>query len=431
MSRLLRNLVCVPGAAVLALATVPAASAAAAPPPRPTTTNAAKAAAGWLAQQLVHGDHLVISGFNDPGDSIGTGFALAAARVGRPTIVDVMQYVATNLDSYVDYSGQFGGPFDGGIGKAAVLAIVAGHDPNHFGGHHLLAELKAHEASDGNNKGIFSTVSTSLIAIAEARGARQDGHRFAPSRHLKHFLLMQQCRSGGFSSAVRTSAGSDCTPDVDATGYAIMALRALHHHARQINHAATWLASQRKPDGAWTVQGGENVNSTALAIAGLHIAGRSTHKSVAWLRGQQITSGPTVGAGARRGALKYQGGFDPTNSTLATNDGILGLTRADLATLTSRGATKSLPVLALARPALSKHRVARGASEHVRGTGFAASERVYVMIGSTHLGSATTNKNGSIALRVTVPTALSPGKHTLVLTGHRSRLHSRVSCTVT
>src|SRR6201999_2570350 len=225
---------------------------------------------------------------------------------------------------------------------------------------HLLTELKAHECpsgstdcTPGNNEGIFSTISTSLIVIAEARGARHDGGQFAPSDDLVHFLLDQQCDDGGFSSAVRTAGSDPCTPDVDATGYAIMALQALHGHSSAMNKAASWLVSTRKANGAWNDQGGPNTNSTALAIVGLHIAGRSTGTSESWLRRQQITTGPTVGSGATRGALKFQGKFDPTNSVLATNDGVLGLTRSSLATLSDKKTKTSLPVLALDEPTLS------------------------------------------------------------------------------
>jgi hypothetical protein len=428
LRRIAASVAAVSAAAALVLA--PPASAAATT--RATTTNPAKAAGGWLAQQLVAGTHLVFSGttFVDYGGTADLGFALAAGGVGRSTVDNATTYLARHLSDYVDYSGANGGPYDGSIGKAAVAALVDGRDPNRFGGHHLLRELKNNETSDGDNRNIFSTVSTSFIVIAEARGARHDGRRFAPSHALVKFFLAQQCGNGGFSSDIRTAAAVPCTADVDATGYALMALQALGGHADVIKHAASWLAAKRAANGSWTAQGGPDIDSTALATVGLHIAGRSTTKSLAWLKRQQVTTGPTVGAGAERGALKYFGKFDPASSIKGTSDGVLGLTLQSLATLSVKGASKSLPVLALDKATLSHPTVKRGSAEKVTGTGFAAKERVFVTVGSEQVGRHMANKDGTLVFRFTMPGGLSSGQHTVKLTGHRSDLTSKVSVTV-
>jgi hypothetical protein len=434
MSRLYRNLATGVAVALVALALAPATTASAAPP-RPTTTNIAGGAAGWLAQQLSGGTHLVFPGtkFIDYGGSADAAFALAAAHVGRATIHDVVDYLGAHLNEYADYSGAQGGPYYGSVGKAAVAALVDGRNPNNFGGHHLLAELKADECptksttmcTPGNNTGIFSSVSTSFIVIAEARGAKRDGSQFAPSANLESFFLSLQCGDGGFSSDL--PAGDPCKPDVDATGYALMALQALGGHTSQIEHAASWLVSQRNADGSWTAQGGKNIDSTALAVAGLRIAGRTTARSVSWLRNQQVTSGPTVGKGAKRGALRYQGKFDPAGSIKGTSDGILGITRSSLATLDLTAVHAGVPVLALAVPHVQHAKVHPGARETVTGKGFAAGETVQASIHSKSVRSGVANDNGTVSLTFTVPNSMANGAHTIVLTGHRSHLQSKAS----
>ena len=127
-----------------------------------------------------------------------------------------------------------------------------------------------------------------------------------------------------------------------------------------------------------------NVDSTGLAAAALKAHGADTSRSAAWLAGQQVTSGPTVGTGASRGALKYHGSFDPSASIKATADGILGLAgNGSLATLSAAGAAAGTAVLALERahprPLVRLHRHA----QTITGTGFAAGETVLGELHST------------------------------------------------
>ena len=185
---------------------------------------------------------------------------------------------------------------------------------------------------------IYSSVSESLVILAEARGAKTYGTTYAPDPAALSYFLSLQCANGGFTSA--TTRGSHCTADPDATGYAIMALRADGHRHAARARAVHWLRSTRNTDGSWTAQGVHNVDSTGLAAAALAGAGLDTTRSKKWLRSQQVTTGPTVGKGASRGALKYHGAFDPSSSIKATADGLLGMVRyGDLATLTDHRAT--------------------------------------------------------------------------------------------
>jgi hypothetical protein len=437
-----RRLLALTAAATAAALLLTGGPAAAVPAPA-TTTDPAAAAAGWLAQQFVgkDADHLVLTyggqTFADYGGTADAIFALAAAKSGKSTIGAALSYLERNADTYADISNRDGyGPYDGSLGKLALAAEVAGADPTDFDGHNLLQLLQQDECpadattcTPGAGRNIYSSVSESLIILAEARG----GGSYAPSDAAVTYFLSLQCPNGGFTDTTNAcTAGKDAS--VDETGYAVAALLALGGHEEEVRKAVTWLKGQRKADGYWVVQGGPDVDSTGLAASALNAAGVNTATSRRWLASQQVTTGPTIGAGASRGALKYQGKFDAATSVKATADGLLGMVPgASLATLTARGAKAGTSVLTLA-PATVKHTsVKQGGTQTVTGTGFSSGEHVSGVLHSTpvSLGSGTAGPTGSVAVTFTVPASLDPGQHTVTLTGRHSGLSSSVTFTVT
>ncbi|PZS35392.1 MAG: hypothetical protein DLM58_04000 [Pseudonocardiales bacterium] len=431
------------------------APASAAPAPA-TTTSPGAAAAGWLAQQFSDssnhpapdGDHFNFpnSTFYWSGLTASSIFALAATKTGGDKIDAAIAYMEQNVASDASIgNGPAPGPFDGSVATAALAAIVAGADATDFGGVDLLKTLKDDEctavsfpANDndfttptcpaigaGNNT--FSSVTESLIVTVEARA----GGAHAPSAQALDYFLSLQCADGGFTVQT-TPAG--CTSDVDATAYAAAALVALGGQQTALGKAAAWLATQRNAAGYWVAQGGPNVDSTGLAASALDAAGADTSTSRAWLASQQVSTGPTVGAGASRGALKFQGAFDASSSIKATADGLLGLVRgASLATLTSAGATPGTAVLALAAPRIASASVVQGAKQTVTGFGFSAKETVSAVLHSAtvSLGSVSANAWGTAVVTFTVPKTLAAGTHTVVLTGATSGLSSTATFTVT
>lgn len=415
-----------------------AAPAGAATPPR-TTRQPAGGAAGWLAQQF--GSHYVYPGgtYFDGGSTADSIFALAAAKAGKDKIDAAITYFAKHVSDYTSVSDTSGqpGPYDGSVAKTAVAALVAGADPTHFGGYNLLHTLEADQCTTesqpkndkdyttptcpapGAARNIYSSVSESLAILAEGRGARTYGLQYAPdAAGLKYFLSLQ-CANGGFTS--QTTGGATCASDPDSTGYAIMALQAEGHQQAALARAVHWLRTIRNADGSWTAQHVHNVDSTGLAAAALAGQGIDTHRSIAWLDSQQVTTGPTVGKGASRGALKYQGSFDASSSIKATADGLLGMVaEGSLATLTDTGAAAGTAVLALAPARVTHDVVGVGKSETVIGTGFAAGEFVRGALRASAAGSATADKNGTVRLTFTAPG--SGGRHTITLTGRSSGL---------
>lgn len=424
-------------AAVLGAGTLPAQAVT----PPPTTTDPAVGAAGWLAQQFVDGTH-----FDYPptpgyppaywGGLTASGiFALAATKTGATRIAAAADYMATQVAGDADLAGKFGGPYDGSVATAALAAIVAGKDPTSFGTVNLLKQLKddecpaaATKCTPGAAANIYSSVSESLTILAEARG----GATYAPSPDAVAYFLSLQCKDGGFTKDT-TACGSSNDSSIDETAYAAMALEALGGHQAELTAALDWLASQRAAGGYWVSQGGADVDSTGLAVAALDGAGRDVTAARSWLITQQMTTGPTVGAGASRGAIKYLGGFNAVSSIKATADALLGLApHGSLATLTSHGAIADSPVLALPAATASATRLRAGSRATVTLGGFAAGEKVTVVAHSTpqSLGTATAGRNGTASLSFTVPATLSAGQHRITLTGQTSGLSGGVTVTV-
>ena len=363
------------------------------PPPR--TSPAAPP--GWLAQQLIGGTHLDFAGtkFVDYGGSADAAFALAAAHAGRGTIHDVVDYFAAHLDDYADYSGAQGGPYYGSVGKAAVAALVDGRNPNNFGGHHLLHRAQGRRVPDQVDHRLHARQQLEHllervdVVHRDRRSPRRRSATVLSSRRRPTSRASScRCSVPTAGSAPTCRPATRASPIVDATGYALMALQALGGHAAQIKHAAAWLVSQRNARRVVELAGRQE-----------HRLHRARHRRAAispaarprsrwrWLRSQQVTSGPTVGKGAKRGALRYQGKFDPASSIKATSDGILGITRSSLATLDLTGVTRSRP-RAGAGPAAtsSTPTVQPGGTETVTGTGFARGERVVASIHSRSRG---------------------------------------------
>lgn len=463
-SRLSLRLPFLAGLAALAATALFLSSPAVAAPtaPQATTTTPAVAAAGWLAQQFVgadgkpaatgdHFDYPPTPGYPPAywaGLTASGVFALAAAKVGADKIDQVLAYMAAHAKSDANIgTGMSPGPYDGSVATYALAAEVSGSDPADFGPDHvnLLQALADDECTSvsapasatdyttptcpaaGAARNIFSSVSESLAILAQARGGQQ------PSTAAVTYFLSLQCRSGGGFTGLTTKCTDNKDASVDETAYAVMALQALGGHAAELNSAVNWLLAQRSPAGYWTAQGGPDVDSTGLAAAALDGVGKDVSSSRTWLASQQVTDGPTVGAGASRGALKFQGAFDASSSIKATADGILGLAEhASLATLTASGAATTVPVLALAAPAVASPSVRQGGAQTITGTGFAAHENVSAVLHSTPvaLGTVRADASGTVRLRFTVPRTLAAGPHTVVLTG-RSGLTSRTSFTVT
>jgi hypothetical protein len=215
-SRRVRLVAAVGAAALVPLtgtaAAAPAGTAAAAP----RTILPDDAAAGWLARQLVDGNHLETSfggtGFPDQGLTIDGVLAFTAAKVAGSAAAAATAWLALpeNIDGYTGGGGteSYAGP----TAKLMLLAEVRGANPRAFGGVNLRARLldlltPSGRFSDRSAFGDFSNAFGQSYAIVALN--RNGG---APAAAVT-FLAGQQCADGGFPSDF---GARPCAGDVDA-----------------------------------------------------------------------------------------------------------------------------------------------------------------------------------------------------------------------
>ncbi|MFK3984421.1 peptidase [Micromonospora sp. NPDC050397] len=318
-------------------------SATAAPP----TLQRGDAAAGWLARQMVDGERFEVSFdglvFPDQGLTIDAVFAFAAAKVADEHAARATAWLARPeiLSGYVGDGAVEA--YAGATAKLALAVQVRGADPATFGGVDLVARLRGLQApsgrfSDRSAYGDYSNAFSQSLALLALDRTPAGAPPVAVS-----FLAGSRCADGGYPLLFDQVP---CVSDVDATALAVQALQAT---GRPIAAAAGlgWLAGVQDADGGFVNAGGEpNANSTGLAGQALRVGGRPVAEARAkvFLLGLQIGC---PGAAADRGAIAYTpAGFDPSTAVRATAQGVLGLTGAGFADLSSAGARPAAPVLA-------------------------------------------------------------------------------------
>ncbi|WP_447008238.1 prenyltransferase/squalene oxidase repeat-containing protein [Saccharothrix isguenensis] len=340
-------------AAVAALALVPPAQGL---PDTPVTTDASEAAAGWLARQLIDGDHFAFPGttIGDQGATLDGVFALAAAGVASDSADKAMAWLA-KPEVVLDYL-HLGDPAESIAGSHAKLALavqVRGEDPTKFAGVDLIAGLTALQAPSGRfvNKSKYPDFSNGFSqAFAVLALERWEG---APEAAVG-YLVGQQCEEGGFPLLLEEAR---CAPHADATAMAVQALLALDRTdvaegrvdvAGSVAEALQWLTANQQPGGGFLddkATGEGNANSTGLAAQALRAAGRTAEadKATAFLTSLQV--GCTA-ADAERGAIALdKSGFARDTAQRASAQGILGLVGVSFADLTAEGGTAGAPVL--------------------------------------------------------------------------------------
>jgi hypothetical protein len=311
------------------------------------THNRADAAAGWLARQMVDGDHFEVDFggqiFPDQGLTVDAVFAFATAKVADDHAGRAMQWLA-RPDILTGYIGD--GAVESYAGPTAKLALavqVRGGDPASFGGADLLTRLRALQQPSGRFTdqsafGDFSNAfSQSLAILALDRTAT--GAPGAASA----FLAASRCPDGGYPVLF---AQPVCTSEVDATAMAVQALLAAGRFA-DAAPGLNWLVSVQGTDGGFaSVAGVANANSTGLAGQALRAGLRpiAAARATLFLIGLQVGCG---GAAADRGAVAFDAsGFDPATAVRATAQAILGMAGAGFPHLTAHGSRPGAPILA-------------------------------------------------------------------------------------
>lgn len=335
------------GVALLSLVLVlPAGVAAADTTP---TDDPAEVAAGWLAAALEDG--LAVSEFGpSTGVSIDALFALAAVGVAADVQAQIVGSVTADVGPYTRGEGfdADDAAYAGATAKLALGLLVAGENPRDAGGTDLIAQLLAREITDADDGivgrfadtgdfGDFSTPLTqslALLALTRAEGVNTTDDQVAA-------LRASACPDGGFPNSFDAAQEPDsCSSSADTTGFAVQALLAVGETAAA-QEAVSWLTATQAADGSFASGDGVNVNSTGLAAAAFTLVGQdaAAQAANAWILGVQA------------GCDSDQPGAIPFNAEedgfveLATAQALLGLTGANLATLSSAGSTSTVPAL--------------------------------------------------------------------------------------
>ncbi|MFJ5925661.1 prenyltransferase/squalene oxidase repeat-containing protein [Kitasatospora sp. NPDC092948] len=335
-------------------ATLPAAAPAqAAPAATATAATTATvrpdaAAAGWLARQLVDGDHFetVFDGtaYPDQGLTVDAVLAFAASHGSDRAAARATAWLA-RPENTAGYLGDgTTEAYAGATAKLLLAAEVRGENPAAFGGVDLPARLRSLQTpsgrfSDRSQWGDYSnSFGQSLAVIALVRTPAG-----APAAAVD-FLAGSQCADGGFPVSFDQGA---CTADPDATAFAVQALKATGRDAKAAA-GLNWLTAHQNADGGFAAAGAasSNANSTGLATESLLAAGRLGAGLKGWSALVKLQQGCAADP-AVRGAVAYDAtGFDPGNAARATAQAVLGLSGTPLVSLSAHGARSSAPVLA-------------------------------------------------------------------------------------
>jgi hypothetical protein len=275
-------------------------SASAATDPAPVT-----AAGSWLGGQLQANGWLLHNeewDYDNYGATIDAAIGLEAVGAPDAVISSISDAVAAQLSSYIGTGTE---EYAGATAKAAVLAQLAGDDPEAFGGVDLIDRLEGLVLENGrihdvSEWGDYESTFGQVWAVQSLDAA---GSALADST--TDFLLDQQCEAGYFrgdfsaiDAADQTCDGSAGQPSVDATALAVQSLQSQLDDtdvAGPVADAVAWLASVQNPDGSFgsdeDIPAG-NANSTGVAGYALLVSGQeeAAAKAAAWLRAHQATN---------------------------------------------------------------------------------------------------------------------------------------------
>ncbi|MFJ4594908.1 MULTISPECIES: peptidase [unclassified Kitasatospora] len=334
----------------LALATVlPAAAAAHAAPAAATSSPTVRpdaAAGGWLARQLVDGDHFesVFNGtaYPDQGLTIDAVLAFAASHSSDQAATKATAWLA-KPEVISGYLGDGTTEAYAGATAKLLLAVeVRGGNPTAFGGVDLPARLRSLQTAEGrfsdrSQWGDYSNAfgqSLAVIALHRTAGG-------APATAVD-FLANSQCADGGYPVAFGQAT---CASDPDATALAAQALAATGRTAKA-DAGLGWLTAHQNADGGFSAAGAaaSNANTTGLATQALLAGGRFGAGLKGWSSLVKLQQGCATDPGVR-GAVAYDAtGFNPATGARATAQAVLGLAGTPLATLSAAGARPDAPV---------------------------------------------------------------------------------------
>ncbi len=199
-----------------------------------------------------------------PSDAGGALDALIAIAAAGGDVADPLNYLDSNLDELIAFSGTDGSS----AGKVVLALVAAGEDPQDFG-HDFVRTLVDHSSPAGDF-GVESAFGNSLAIL----GLDAAGEPIPDSAI--SWLRSRQEIEGDFAGSWDDGFGTAGNPD--ATAMAVMAILAADIDIDDdvVTNAQLFLANSQLSSGGWEYgQGfGENANSAALVIRALAALGQ-------------------------------------------------------------------------------------------------------------------------------------------------------------
>jgi hypothetical protein len=277
-------------------------------------------AIAWLhTQQLADGSF--------GGDSVTADvvyvLALAGEDPGSPAWTPGRTSALTALEKAVPtYMSQGAGQ----AGKVARAVAAAGRDPRNFAGIDIISVIKqAYDPATGRYH------PTQLFHHTLAVEALWRAGQPVPAAAI-NALLVAQLPNGGWYWAFPNPAYPLPQPDVDSTGRVLqllagmMDVQALEAYARTAKYLFAWEEASGWSTADPNFPGPPNVNSTALAIAGLRAAGYDP-QSACFQRGGLGAVGILLTYQEQSGRFVYRVGQPGSQGSqlMATADALVGL----------------------------------------------------------------------------------------------------------
>jgi hypothetical protein len=270
-------------------------------------------AGGWLAGQLVEGDHYeVVFGeetFDDAG--LTADGLLAFEATGAATAATATASFLTSAPYPDAYVGSGGEAYAGSLGKLGAALAAHGLDPDDpadTGGRELITDLVSLQQGSGrfedepfdfSNPFGQSWATLALAACDRGACASVPAGAAAAVEDSAAYLLTQQCPNGGFPSQFDEV---ECASDVDSTGMVVQALIAEESVASEAaaEAAIAWLELVKSEAGDFWESGaceppGPSANSTVLAMMALSAWGTSVSGPSEWLESIQNEEEPDFG----------------------------------------------------------------------------------------------------------------------------------------
>lgn len=330
--------------ATLALTTTTALALSLAAVPSQAATPQAGASAGWLSRQLTNGVvHNDQYDYDDYGLSLDIFYALNALDLRAKKQAAVLDAIESKIPDYTTYAGT---TYSGPVAKLLAAVETAGIDPSTYGDGSLLPTLQSLVVTTGPETGRakdddaggndYSNTIGQAFAVRALSMADDDLKSSTTA-----YLLDQQCKKGFFRESMGTADDNDFScasgrsagtsaPSVDATAFAVMALRVARAHGvaglkDDIHDAIRWLKGRQKDNGSFVGNGEPNANTTGLAAAVLAgPAPRAAAKAARWLDRLRVTKKlASDGAlGGEAGAVAYdrKAFREARNNGIAVND---------------------------------------------------------------------------------------------------------------